>query len=134
MLGRQRRETEALRLLELLKPQAEREQQRSSIIEITSLQALLEQQRGQRQQSLHLLGEALRVGAQNGYVRTFLDEGEDMRQLLQLYSSRLGQENGLSLEELQTLEYARMLVEHFRVIPKRIFHPPRHPSQFFPNS
>lgn len=113
ILGRQRRETEALRLLELLKPQAEREQQRSSIIEITSLQALLEHQRGQRQQSLQLLGEALRVGAQNGYVRTFLDEGEDMRQLLQLYSSRLGQEDGLSLEELQTLEYARTLMKFF---------------------
>ncbi|KOR87930.1 LuxR C-terminal-related transcriptional regulator [Paenibacillus solani] len=113
MLGRQRRETEALRLLELLKPQAEREQQRSSIIEITNLQALLEHQRGQRQQSLHLLGEALRVGAQNGYVRTFLDEGEEMCQLLQLYSRSLEQEDGLSPERLQTLEYARKLVEHF---------------------
>lgn len=112
LLGRQRRETEALRLLELLKPQAEREQQRSSIIEITSLQALLEHQRGQRQQSLHLLGEALRLGAQNGYVRTFLDEGEEMFQLLRLYTRSLEQENGLCPEDLQSLEYARTLVKY----------------------
>ncbi|MGG3283279.1 LuxR C-terminal-related transcriptional regulator [Paenibacillus solani] len=113
MLGRQGKETEALRLLELLKPQAEREQQRSSIIEITSLQALLEHQRGQRQQSLHLLGEALRVGAQNGYVRTFLDEGEEMFQLLRLYTRSLEQEDGLSPEDLQSLDYACTLVKHF---------------------
>jgi LuxR family maltose regulon positive regulatory protein len=113
LLGRQGREAEALHLLDLLKPQAEREQQRSSIIEITSLQALLEHQRGQRRKSLQLLGHALHVGAQNGYVRTFLDEGADMYRLLKLYSNQAGQEESLNSEALQNLDYARTLMEHF---------------------
>ncbi|EHB62857.1 ATP-dependent transcriptional regulator, MalT-like, LuxR family [Paenibacillus lactis 154] len=113
LLGRQGREAEALHLLDLLKPQAEREQQRSSIIEITSLQALLEHQRGQRRKSLQLLGHALHVGAQNGYVRTFLDEGADMYRLLKLYSNQAGQEDSLNSEALQNLDYARTLMEHF---------------------
>ncbi|WP_339292549.1 LuxR C-terminal-related transcriptional regulator [Paenibacillus sp. FSL W8-0187] len=118
LLGKQRREAEALHLLELLKPQAEREQQRSSIIEITGLQALLEYQRGQRKQSLHLLGDALRIGAQNGYVRSFLDEGEEMYQLLKLYANHQGQESGLQPEQHQLLEYVRILLEHFPDYPQ----------------
>ncbi|MDH6672638.1 LuxR family maltose regulon positive regulatory protein [Paenibacillus sp. LBL] len=113
LLGKQRKETEALHLLELLKPQAERELQISSIMEITCLQALLEYQRGQRKQSLQLLREALRLGAQNGYVRTFLDEGEDMYQLLMRYTSHPAQEEDVDMGLIQTHHYARMLMEYF---------------------
>ncbi|ANS74172.1 hypothetical protein AWM70_05905 [Paenibacillus yonginensis] len=42
LLGKQRKEKEGLQLLELLKPQAEREQQLASLVEISALQALLE--------------------------------------------------------------------------------------------
>ena len=99
LLGKQRKEAEALHLLELLKPQAEREQRRSSIIEITGLQAPLEYQRGQRKQSLLLLGDALRIGALNSYVRSFLDEGEEMYQLLRLYANHQRQEVGIKPEQ-----------------------------------
>ncbi|MFS0836479.1 LuxR C-terminal-related transcriptional regulator [Paenibacillus sp. 1P03SA] len=85
-LGSQRKEKEALRLLELLKPQCEREQLLSGIIEIAILQALLENQRGQRTAALHHLHEALELGAQNGYIRSFLDEGPAMESLLRAYA------------------------------------------------
>jgi len=85
-LGSQRKEKEALRLLELLKPQCEREQLLSGIIEIGILQALLENQRGQRTTALRHLHEALELGARNGYIRSFLDEGRAMETLLRAYA------------------------------------------------
>lgn len=111
LLGKQRKEAEALNLLELLKPQAERERQLSSIVEITCLQALLEHQRGQRSQSLQLLHEALRLGEQNGYVRTFLDEGEDMYHLLMLYTTHQATEADANTECIQIQHYAGKLIE-----------------------
>ncbi|MWV45974.1 LuxR family transcriptional regulator [Paenibacillus sp. HJL G12] len=90
LLGRQRKEAEALRLLEQLKPQSVREQLLSSIVEISILQALLEEQRGQRRAALHALHEALLIGERNGYVRSFLDEGKPLRALLTRYAAEAG--------------------------------------------
>lgn len=95
LLGRQRKESEALRLLELLKPQAIREQQLASRVEITVLQALMEYQRGQRSASMDLIHEALAIGEQNGYMRSFADEGAPMAELLSAYKAT---RNGASQE------------------------------------
>ncbi|MGZ7443078.1 LuxR C-terminal-related transcriptional regulator [Paenibacillus sp. TH7-28] len=94
LLARQRKEEEALRLLELLKPQAERERQLSGIVEITLLQALAEFKLGRRTNSLSRLHETLALGEQNGYIRSFLDEGPEMLRLLKAYrSSRSGHQD-----------------------------------------
>ncbi|OXM82395.1 LuxR C-terminal-related transcriptional regulator [Paenibacillus rigui] len=85
LLGAQRKEAEALRLLELLKPQAIRERLIGSQMEIALLQSLLEAQRGQRSASFGYLHEALRIGEANGYIRSFLDEGEPAGELLRRY-------------------------------------------------
>ncbi|WP_079913755.1 LuxR C-terminal-related transcriptional regulator [Paenibacillus sp. 32352] len=88
LLAKQRKEKEALRLLELLKPQCEREQLVSSLLEISNLQALLEYQRGHRSDALSHLHEALLIGEKNQYVRSFLDEGTPMAELLSLYAKQ----------------------------------------------
>ncbi|GGD94064.1 LuxR C-terminal-related transcriptional regulator [Paenibacillus nasutitermitis] len=84
-LGAARKEADALRLLALMKPQAEREKCLVSITEISILQALLEAQRGQRLNALLHLREALIIGEANGYIRSFADEGKAMASLLQTY-------------------------------------------------
>jgi len=85
LLGAQRKEAEALRLLELLKPQAARERSLISLVEISLLQALLEAQRGQRSAAFAYLHEALLAGEANGYARSFLDEGEEAGDLIRKF-------------------------------------------------
>ncbi|MFD0696129.1 LuxR C-terminal-related transcriptional regulator [Paenibacillus sp. GCM10027628] len=85
LLGASRKESEALRLLQAMKPQAARESLLSSMAEIAILQARMEMQRGQRKAALHHLHEALQIGERNGYIRSFVDEGEAMAELLEMY-------------------------------------------------
>lgn len=90
LLGRQRKEKEALRLLELLKPQARREGQLGSLAEHALLQALFEYKLGNRSVAWGFLEEALAIGSANGYVRTFADEGTEAGELLRRYRNREG--------------------------------------------
>ncbi|WP_214630732.1 LuxR C-terminal-related transcriptional regulator [Paenibacillus agaridevorans] len=85
LLGRQRKEKEALRLLDLLKPQARREGQLSSLVEHAVLHALFEYKVGNRNSAFASLEEALIIGAENGYIRSFADEGAEMTELLHRY-------------------------------------------------
>ncbi|GIQ71361.1 LuxR family transcriptional regulator [Xylanibacillus composti] len=113
LLGKQHKENEALRLLELMKPQAEREQLISSIVEISVLQALLEAQRGQRDAALLPIHEALKLGEQNGYVRSFVDEGPAMHTLLTHYlKTRTEDTQRLPVSDV-TEEYVRKLIGSF---------------------
>ncbi len=113
LLGKQRKEREALRLLELMKPQAEREQLISSIVEISILQALLEDQRGWRDSALLPLHDALTLGHQNGYIRSFLDEGSAMKALLKHYL-QIQMTEPAKLPATDTIsEYARKLLGLF---------------------
>lgn len=85
MLGLQHKESEALRILEQLKPQSEREQLVSSVVEISCLEALLEYQRGHRMAALRHLHDALTIGERFGYARSFIDEGQAMARLISVY-------------------------------------------------
>ncbi|QHW32792.1 LuxR family transcriptional regulator [Paenibacillus rhizovicinus] len=85
LLLRQRKFSPAIRLLEWLKPQAEREALLSSVVEISILRALAEHGRGQRAGALQCLREALAIGEANAYARSFLDEGSAAAELLQAY-------------------------------------------------
>lgn len=106
LLGRQRKEKEALRLLELLKPQARREGQLASLAEHALLQALFEYRIGNRSVAWGCLQESLAIGAANGYVRTFADEGEEAGELLQRYRNRDGESDSIN-----TASYLDMLIE-----------------------
>ncbi|MBM7567834.1 LuxR C-terminal-related transcriptional regulator [Paenibacillus sacheonensis] len=112
LLGKQRQENEALRLLEQLRPQSEREQLYSSLAEISCLQALLEAQRGQTGAALQYLREALAIGEKFGYVRTFLDEGPAMADLLAAYLTRGGEQAAGSSPDAMH-GYVRRLLELF---------------------
>jgi LuxR family maltose regulon positive regulatory protein len=115
LLGKQRKETEALRLLEQLWSQSEREQLYSSLVEISILQALLEDQRGQRSAALQYVHNALVVGEKYGYVRSFLDEGAVMAQLLSAYLTCTTGDTNPSPSTAVMEEYVRMLL---RLLPK----------------
>jgi LuxR family maltose regulon positive regulatory protein len=92
LLGSQRKETEALRLLELMKPQANREESLIGLVEIGLLQAELYDRMGQRQTAMRALHEALEIGEANGFARSFLDGGERTSKLLAKYRAYREQE------------------------------------------
>jgi LuxR family transcriptional regulator, maltose regulon positive regulatory protein len=78
----------ALRLLERLLHEAEINTRMGSVLEIFILRALALDAQGKRQGALTTLERALRLGAPEGYVRLFVDEGAPMRALLRLAHAR----------------------------------------------
>jgi LuxR family transcriptional regulator, maltose regulon positive regulatory protein len=56
-------------------------------IEILALQALLDWKRGNQNQARIIIKQSLKMAEPEGYTRTFLDLGPDMRQLLSNYCS-----------------------------------------------
>jgi LuxR family maltose regulon positive regulatory protein len=73
---------DALALLGRLLTEADAHGRTGSAIEILVLQALAHRARGQVAAALGPLGRALALAGPEGYVRTFVDEGEPMRELL----------------------------------------------------
>lgn len=79
---------EALRILDTLKLASKREGLLTSQVEIAVLQALANQQLGSLDEAFVYLQEALLIGGANGYVRSFLDDGEALYLLLSSIKSR----------------------------------------------
>jgi LuxR family maltose regulon positive regulatory protein len=113
LLSAQRKLMEALRLVRLLLPQAVRENSLIHIIELTLVEAGLEELLGQRAKALIKLQEALALTQPSGYIRSYLDEGEPMLGLLQLTLSQLpfsepepepGEPQGISADYSSDLE------------------------------
>jgi LuxR family maltose regulon positive regulatory protein len=78
----------ALSVLESYLPKAERERQVGLLIEIQSLRALAFQAQGERDRALGALEHALSLAEPGGDVRTFLDKGTAMAQLLYQAAAR----------------------------------------------
>jgi LuxR family maltose regulon positive regulatory protein len=78
-----------LRLLERLWQAAEDGGRGGSVIEVLLLQALARQAQGDMPAASILLERALTLAEPEGYVRLFLDEGEEMRSLLVDCSARI---------------------------------------------
>jgi len=78
----QGRAGEALQILGSLWQAAERLGRMRRLIEVSILQALAHQVRGDSGESLAALGRALTLAEPEGYVRIFVDEGEPMARLL----------------------------------------------------
>jgi LuxR family transcriptional regulator, maltose regulon positive regulatory protein len=74
--------SDALGLLGRLLSEAEAHGRTGSVIEILILQALAHRALGRITAGLEPLGRALALAEPEGYVRTFVDEGEAMRDLL----------------------------------------------------
>ena len=82
VLSAQGRYAEALSLLDLLMQSAQAEERHGSAIAIFASQALVNQAQRNRARALQCLERALALAEPEGYVRTFLDEGEPMRLLI----------------------------------------------------
>jgi LuxR family maltose regulon positive regulatory protein len=92
---------EALSLLSHLEKNARKSGRNGRLIEILMLKAVGLQRMGEKEQALGGLAESLLLAEPQGYVRTFLDEGQPMRQMiakwlsdnnsnsLQMYASHL---------------------------------------------
>lgn len=83
VLSAQGRHGEALSLLDRLLESAQAEGRDGSAIGILAIQALADQAHGNRALARRRLGRALALAEPEGYVCTFLDEGEPMRALLE---------------------------------------------------
>jgi LuxR family maltose regulon positive regulatory protein len=73
-------------LLERLLALAETQKRTGSVIEILLTQALVHQVQGNQPQALAALERALTLAEPDGYLRTFVDEGETLRLLLEKQS------------------------------------------------
>jgi LuxR family transcriptional regulator, maltose regulon positive regulatory protein len=76
------RHREALRPLEGLREAAEASGRTRDLVEILSLQALARWASNEKERAVNTLAEALALAAPEGYVRTFVDEGKPMAELL----------------------------------------------------
>jgi LuxR family transcriptional regulator, maltose regulon positive regulatory protein len=79
---------EALCFLERLLHEAEINARMGSVLEILTVRALALDAQGKRHGALTTLERALRLGAPEGYIRLFVDEGAPMRALLRLAHAR----------------------------------------------
>jgi LuxR family transcriptional regulator, maltose regulon positive regulatory protein len=100
----------ALGLLERLHTPAVDQGRTGSVIEVRALQALALDASGDQAGALAALAEALALGAPEGYLRVFLDEGSPMAALLrQLLVGRRQQQPAAAAPR----EYLALLVEAF---------------------
>jgi LuxR family maltose regulon positive regulatory protein len=73
---------EALQLLDRVREMAEAADRRGNVVEILNLQALALRARAEKNRAMDVMGRALAVAEPEGYVRTFVDEGPPMAELL----------------------------------------------------
>jgi LuxR family maltose regulon positive regulatory protein len=73
---------QALRLLERLREAAEAADRTGTVIEILALQALALWAKGKKERAVSSLTRALSLAESDGYIRTFVDEGPAMGELL----------------------------------------------------
>jgi LuxR family maltose regulon positive regulatory protein len=73
---------EALRVLDSLHEMAEVADGRSSVIQIFTLKALALRDKDENNRAMDVMGRALALAEPEGYVRTFVDEGPPMAELL----------------------------------------------------
>lgn len=100
------RSSDAVLLLNRLRAFAEKERRLGSEIQILCLLAVASYKNNERSDALQALDRALELGMEDGYVRTFIDEGQPMLELLSAYLQRgPGQEAG------NRYDYAKKLLE-----------------------
>jgi LuxR family maltose regulon positive regulatory protein len=110
ILVAQNRLAEALELLERLYKAAEQGGRIAVVAEVSRIQALAHQARGENEAALTALAGALSLVESGGYVRVFVDEGEPMAQLLRQVASR-----GMVAKADVTRAYVERLLAAFEV-------------------
>ncbi len=113
ILTAQGKTAEALRQLEFIKSSIEQDPCFLVRTEISVVQSLAEYQRGNRGAAMQLLHEALVIGESNGYIRSFVDEGIQMKKLLQMYVEHRQREAVQNESPSVSLAYVQRLLECF---------------------
>ncbi len=103
---------EALKTIIQVKTKALQEEQVSTIIEATMLEAICEMQMGHKDSAVKALHEALSHGSAYGYVRTFLDEEASLN-LLKAYLKMRQKNKKISWNSVP-LSYVELLIENSR--------------------
>lgn len=105
---------EALYLLEQLNRMLGREDRLRDRIQVIILQSLTLQRSGQMEAALIQVEAALQKAEPGGYIRSFIDEGPVMAELLAAYGKRL-QDNHLGDKLLVTSGYVQQLLQAMQV-------------------
>ncbi|NIK68709.1 LuxR family maltose regulon positive regulatory protein [Paenibacillus sp. BK720] len=113
ILTAQGKTTEALRQLEFIESSLEQDSCLLLRTEISLVQSLAEYQRGNRSAALQLLHEALVMGESNGYIRSFVDEGIQMKKLLHTYAEHRQRETAQAIWQDVSLVYVEKLLACF---------------------
>jgi LuxR family maltose regulon positive regulatory protein len=111
---------ESLNLSNKLIANAEVGSRNSITIQVLLIQAIIYHTRGDMNQALLVLGRALSLAEQGGYIRIFIDEGEPMAKLLREFSN---QPSDISREYLDSLLAAfddGQMPEHLTKFAERI--------------
>ncbi len=111
----QGRYDEAEARLAALLTEAEAKRRMGRVIELTLLRALGCQARGESGQALRLLRHALVLAQPEGYIRTFLDEGPAVKELLARMRTENRSDDGFTL-----LPYVNLLLEASGAGPARV--------------
>jgi len=103
----------ALAVLEPLRQQMEAKGWQDELLKVMVLQAVAYHTHGEKDKAVQLLGDALALAEPGGFIRTFVDEGLPMAQLM----ARMKDESGT----LRVKEYVHKLLAAFD--DKNDFHP-----------
>jgi LuxR family maltose regulon positive regulatory protein len=103
----------ALPLLERLQKAAEKGARRRVMLEVLILQALAHQAAGNEEQALEPLKQALTLAEPESFVRSFVDEGENLSKLLRESLKQNGKQ--WETEKPELLRYVMKLSEAFGI-------------------
>jgi LuxR family maltose regulon positive regulatory protein len=106
---------EALKLLTRLESIVETGKREGSIIKLLCLRALALQAQTQSSESIIAIGDALALAKPEGYICTFVNEGEPMRLLLLDYKTTIKRQTvqGISQDSNQLIVYIDQLLAEF---------------------
>jgi len=96
----------ALAVLERLRQQMEAKGWQDERLKVMALQAVALYSIGEKDQAVHVLGEALLLAEPGGFIRMFVDEGEPMRLLIldfRLWIEKQAREGHKSIEYVDKL-------------------------------
>ncbi|ULO05931.1 hypothetical protein H1230_23170 [Paenibacillus sp. 19GGS1-52] len=113
------RMNEALYLLERLNSLFDKEDRLRDRIQVNILQSITLQRSGQTEAALHQLEKVLHLAEPEGYIRSFLDEGPVMAELLSVYGKR---QQGSELREapLVSSNYVKQLLQAMQLMIQEV--------------
>ena len=119
VLSAQGKHTQASSLLDRLLNAAKEEGRNTSAIAILAIQAVIDQALGNRTLALERLEHALTLAKPEGFIRTFVDEGEPMYLLLLDYQTRIKEttSDGVDGSSSSLLTYVDKLLAAFSPRP-----------------